>query len=159
MFEAYIQEQTDRIKGCPYANTISHEVQEKFAANLKTLTALITGSTLNKFIADEVSGENPYAAILPDIITDGQRKKAEEAIWHKIQTGTLSFTEPLVNILTLQLKNVTDAFLELLCRMEEHKAEICSALFDGKTYTKIKDIELSAGDTHNHGRSVFFMSL
>lgn len=47
----------------------------------------------------------------------------------------------------------------MLCRMDKHKEEISSALLGGKTYTKITDIELSAGDTHNHGRSVVILHI
>ena len=157
MFEAYIKEQKERVKCSFYAGLLCQKVEEKFESSLKTLTALITGSSAKRLIANEVSEDNPYAAMMPDIITSEQRKKAEKTIQQKIQAGTLSLPEPLLEILTIRLKNVTDAFLEMLCRMEKHKEEISSALLGGKTYTKITDIELSAGDTHNHGRSVVIL--
>jgi lantibiotic modifying enzyme len=38
--------------------------------------------------------------------------------------------------------------------MFENRKAICDELTDGKLYTKIEDIQLFAGDSHNHGRSV-----
>ncbi|MBQ8013077.1 MAG: hypothetical protein IJ257_01595 [Treponema sp.] len=136
MFEAYIKEQTDRVKCSFYAGLLCQKVEEKFESSLKTLTALMTGSSSKRLIANEISGENPYAAMLPELITSEQLKKAEETIQQKIQAGTLSLPEPLLEILTIRLKNVTDAFLEMLCRMDKHKEEISSALLAEKHIQK-----------------------
>ena len=154
MFQEYIDEQIARVNASPWASWLSGEVLRKLEASLLGITDTVTKSTVNRLIAQEASADNPFALSLPDMITDDERQRAGAAIREKLAGGELTFPRPLTDTLKMRLGFVTDAFLEMLGRIVENRAAICDALTGGKLYERIEDITLSAGDTHNHGRSV-----
>ena len=84
MFEQYIKKQLNRIKKCSQANMLEQAVFESFKKKLQMLSNLIIESTLNKCIADEVGQENPYAAMIPDLVTEEERQKALASIQNSI---------------------------------------------------------------------------
>ena len=153
MFEKYINEQTDRVKNCPQAKMLCDDVYTSFEKKLRIIVETVTKSTVTKYISEEAAADNPFAAV-PGLITDEQREKAVSALKNRLAGGEFSFPEQLTDILSLRLGNVTDAFLEMLSRMDENREAVCAALTNGRAYTRIEDVTLSAGDTHNCGRSV-----
>ena len=154
MFQQYVSEQMRRVKASPWAEMLSGEVVCKLEAALLDITGIVTKSTLNRWIAQEAAGENPFALSLPELITDEQRQSAIATIQNKLASGEMTFPQPLIDTMKMRLAFVADAFLEMLGRMAENREAICAALTDGRLYEKIEDITLSAGDTHNRGRSV-----
>lgn len=154
IFNKYINEQMSRLKGCNGEKLLSGRVLSVLENRLTELAESISESTLNGLITDEVLPENPLAKYSPDLITNEQRECAVGRIVDKLNNGELDLPKPLADILTLRLKNVTDGFIEMLDRMITHRDGICEALTGGKLFTCIGNIELSAGDTHNCGRSV-----
>ena len=153
MFQKYVHQQLDRVKACPQAAMLSQEVYAKFEERLNIICKVVSKSTMLKYMAEELSGENPFASV-PALIPEEQKKKAKDSIKEKLDSGVMTLPAPLTDILDLRLNSVTNAFLEMISRIDENRVEICNALTDGKLYTKIEDIQFSAGDTHNHGRSV-----
>ena len=154
IFNKYINEQMSRLKGCNGEKLLSGRVLSVLENRLTELAESMSESTLNGRITDEVLPENPLAKYSPELITNEQREKAVGRIAGKLDTGGLYLPKPLVDILTLRLKNVTDGFIEMLDRMTAHRDDICKALTGGRIFTCIENIALSAGDTHNCGRSV-----
>ena len=150
----YIEEQISKVRNHEGMSLLSEQVLSEFRKELCEITETVSGSTVKKLITDEVMPENPFAALNFDFITIQQKENAEKAICEKLKNSQLSMPEPLMKILHLRFENVTNAFLEMLERISEHREEICSALLDGKTFTHIEEMEFSAGDTHNHGRTV-----
>ena len=143
-----------RLKGCNGEELLSGQAVSVLEKRLTELAESVSESTLNGLITDEVLPENPLAKYFPELITNEQREKAVERIAGKLDTGGLYLPKPLADILTLRLKNVTDGFIEMLDRMTAHRDDICEALTGGRIFTCIENIALSAGDTHNCGRSV-----
>ena len=154
MFKEYIREQVQRLKSSPYAGMPGEETCRKLEEALQSITKIVTKSTLTRYIAEEAAGTNPFALTLPDLITDDERQRAVETIKDKLSRGELTFPAPLIDVLRQRLCLVMDAFLEMLSRLAENREAICGALTGGRLYTAIEDITFSAGDTHNHGRSV-----
>ena len=154
MFQNFMNEQMQRVKSSPYAGLPGEEAFRKFEEALLNVTSLVTNSTVTRYIAEEAAGTNPFALTLPDLVTDDERLRAIETIQKKLTRGELTFPAPLIERLQKRLCLVTDAFLEMLERLAENREAICGALTGGRLYTSIEDISFSAGDTHNHGRSV-----
>ena len=154
MFKEYIREQVQRLKSSPYAGMPGEETCRKLEEALQSITKIVTKSTLTRYIAEEAAGTNPFALTLPDLITDDERQRAVETIKDKLSRGELTFPAPLIDVLRQRLCLVMDAFLEMLSRLAENREAICGTLTGGRLYTAIEDITFSAGDTHNHGRSV-----
>ena len=150
----YIEEQISKVRNHEGMSLLSEQALSEFKKELCEIAETVSGSTVKKLITDEVMPENPFAALNFDFITIQQKENAEKAICEKLKNNQLSMPEPLMKILHLRFENVTNAFLEMLERILEHYEEICSTLLDGKTFTRIEEMELSAGDTHNHGRAV-----
>ena len=154
IFGKYINEQLNRLRGSSGEALLSEQAVSAFEDQMTELAESISRSTLDSLISDEVLPENPLAKYSPELITNEQREKAVLSIEEKLRACRLSLPAPLPDILTLRLRNVTDGFIEMLDRLITHRGEICGALTDGKLFTVIESIELSAGDTHNCGRSV-----
>ena len=154
MFQEYIDTQVNRVKASSCASLLGGEAACKFERELSANAERITGSTVTKLISMEAAASNSFAASFPALLTDEARRGAIEAIGKKLKSGELVFPKTLTDTLTCRLTVITDAFLEMLGRMFENRKAICDELTDGKLYTKIEDIQLFAGDSHNHGRSV-----
>lgn len=155
MFQDYTNFQLDRIKSCPQSGMSGENVFRKFEDVLRHLTSLITKSTQTKILA-QIMSDNPFAGV-PELLTDEDKKNALETAKHQIDEGTLIIPELLIDTLTRQLANVTDGFIEMLSRMDENQKAVCAALTGGKVYSRIDDITLDDGDTHNNGRSVIIL--
>ena len=153
-FDKYINEQLNRIRGCDGSSILSERVMQAFEKQLAGLAESVSESTVNGFITDEVLPENPLAKYSVDLITNEQRMNAVRRISEKLQSEELVMPAPLLDILTLRLSDVTDGIIEMLDRLTAHRDEICGALTGGIRFERIEDIALSAGDTHNRGRSV-----
>lgn len=154
MFQQYVSEQMQRVKASPWAAMLSGEATRKLEAALLGVIGQVTNSTVKREIAKEASASNPFALSLPDMITDEEQRRAINAIAKKMADGEFAFPQPMIETLKMRLGFVTDAFLEMLERMAENRDAICDALTEGRLYHTIEDVTLSAGDTHNHGRSV-----
>lgn len=154
MFQKYIDEQMLRVKRSPHAGLLGGDVYRRLEAALLDVTGQVTNSTVKREIAKEASVSNPFALSLPDMITDEEKQRAINAIAKRVADGKFAFPQPMIDTLTMRLGFVTDAFLEMLKRMSENRDAICEKLTGGKPYEKIEEMTLSAGDTHNHGRSV-----
>ena len=154
MFQQYVSEQMQRVKASPWAAMLSGEATRKLEAALLGVIGQVTNSTVKREIAKEASASNPFALSLPDMITDEERQRAISAIVKKRADGEFDFPQQMIETLKTRLGFVTDAFLEMLERMAENRDAICAKLTGGRQYEKIEDMTLSAGDTHNYGRSV-----
>jgi lantibiotic modifying enzyme len=152
--ESLITKQTARVEALPERALLSDAALARFSAALCVLAHTLSDSAVTQLLVCEVGDDNPLAALDPAMLTDEQRTRAEKAVNDRLNSGELSLPEPLTDILTLRLQNVTDAFIEMLVRLADHRAELGVLLPGGRTFTRIEDIVLSAGDTHNCGRSV-----
>lgn len=157
IFRIYIENQLEIIQHAKEAALLSERAVSEFADSLADVLERVTKSTVTNWIVEEITPENPFAAFTPDLMTNEQREKAKQSICDKITHGQLMIPEPLLSILNLRFKNLTEAFLEMLQRMSEHREEICQVLLNGKCYHQIENIIFSAGDTHNHGRAVMIL--
>lgn len=157
IFKIYIENQLAIIKHAKETVLLSEQAVSGFSDCLADVAERVTNSTVTNWIVQEVTPENPFAAFTLDLMTNEQREKAKQAICDKIAHGKLTIPEPLISILNLRFKNLTEAFLEMLQRMSEHQEEICQALLNGNYYHQIENILFSAGDTHNHGRTVMIL--
>ena len=157
MFRKAIDAQLERVRCCPQAGMLGEKVWERLEASLKRTTEMVTGSTMTHWVAREAAAENPLAAAHPELLTEAEKKRALDALRRQLDSGAMILPGPLTDCLTEQLDNKTDGFLEALARMEAHREEICAALTGGKLYQRIEDVTLSAGDTHNRGRSVMIL--
>ncbi len=153
MFRRFVEHQLARVRQCPQANMLGNRVFEGLEEALKRKVDLIASSTATHMISQAVLG-NPVAASFPDLITDAERAQALDTIRSQLDNGAMALPEPLVEYLELQLGYVTNAFLEALDRLVEHRDAICDALLGGRRFQAIDDIILSTGDAHNCGRSV-----
>ena len=158
MFQRFIEHQLSRARACPHAEMLGDTVFEELEAFLKQTTGFVAGSTATHLISQAAYAENPLAATLPDLLTEEERERALADVQHQLDSGAMSLPEPLVECLETQLANVTSAFLEALDRLVENRDAICGALLEGRRFQSIDDIGLSAGDTHNCGRSVMIFS-
>ena len=152
--EAFIQEQLRRISSLPAASLLSQRAFLQAQDLLEKIASDVAESTVNHWIAQEALAENPLAAYTLDLLTKDQRERATDRIGEKLARGELALPGPLERIIRLRLFNVTEGLMEMLCRMQENKAEICAALGIARPYTRIEDMGLSAGDTHHRGRNV-----
>ena len=149
--------QLDRVRNCPQAGMIGEKVYEKLETSLKRAAETITGSTVTQWVAERSAAENPFAAAHPEFLTNEEKNRAQDEITQQLESGTMTLPGPLSDCLAQKLEDVTDGFLEMLGRMEENREVICTALTGGKLYQRIEDAQLSAGDTHNRGRSVMVL--
>ncbi|MBQ9043709.1 MAG: DUF4135 domain-containing protein [Eggerthellaceae bacterium] len=133
---------------------LADKVYERLEGALRRKVAFITDSTVTHMVAQAVAADNPFAAAIPGLLTNQDRERGLASVRQQVESGALKLPEPLVERLELQLGYVTDAFLEALARLEENQDAICNALLDGRRFQVIEDVGLSAGDTHNRGRSV-----
>ncbi|SFQ29344.1 type 2 lantibiotic biosynthesis protein LanM [Butyrivibrio proteoclasticus] len=124
MIKSFIDEQIERVNSCPQANMLADKVFVHLENMLNSIGEDIVTSTTNGFFIE------------PDIY----------------KSGTISTT--LKEILRKRLYLVTDAFIEMLIRLERDKCAISDAIFPDKVYSKIEDVGFISGDTHNQGRSV-----
>ena len=154
MFRRFIESQLERVKQSPRADLLGDKAYAKLEDMLRRKTEFIAGSTATHLIAQVVAQDNPIVATLPDLMTQAERDQALATIREQLDSGARSLPETLVESLELQLGNATDAFLEALERLVAQRDAIGDALLSGKRFQTIDDIELSAGDTHNCGRSV-----
>ena len=152
--ENMIKEQTVRVEAMTECSLLSDSAKARFSENLHKNVETVSKSTVTHMLVQQVGDDNPLAALDPAMLTDAQHSYAEKAVNEALNNGTLTLPAPLTDILALHLKNVTDAFIEMLGRLDDHREELGALLPDGKTFTRIEDIIFSAGDTHNHGRSV-----
>ena len=127
MIKRFIDEQIERVSSCPQANMLADIVFVRLENVLNSIGEDIVTSTTNGFFIE------------PDIY----------------KSGTISTT--LKEILRKRLYLVTDAFIEMLIRLERDKCAISQALFPDKIYSKIEDVGFTNGDTHNEGRSVIII--
>ena len=151
---ALIQKEIMRVENHPARALLSDQALTRFSDALRGMVNMVSESTVTHLIAQEVAGENPFATLAPELIAKDQRESAEKALNERLNTGEMCLPEPMMDILRLRLSNVTDGFAEMLSRLAEHREELSRLLPEGRAYTRIEDIEFSAGDTHNHGRSV-----
>ncbi len=154
MFRRYVETELDRVKGCPQATMLSERAIERMGESLTRTAEFVAGDTATHLITKVLADENPIAASFPDLITKEERRQASDEIRRRLDEGTMSLPETLVERLTEQLSLATSAFVEALKRLEAHRDEICEELLDKRRFTTIMDVSLSAGDTHNGGRSV-----
>ncbi len=154
MFRRYVEAELDRVRDCTQAAMLSDRVYERLDDSLIRTAEFVAQDTVTHLVAEALADENPIAASFPDLITKEERRRAESEIRRRLDEGTMSLSETLVERLCGQLRSVTDAFVEALGRLEARRGEICEELFDGRRYETITDVRLSAGDTHNGGRSV-----
>ena len=152
MFQRLIDQQLERVRNSPQAGMLGEKVYEKLEGSLKRLTGLITQSTEAQLIAR--AADNPFAAALPALLTEEEKADARDRLLRQLERGEIQLPQTLADVLDLQLKNKTDAFLEAVARMADDRDAICAALLDGRKYRTIDDVTLSAGDTHDRGRSV-----
>lgn len=152
MFQRLIDQQLERVRNSPQAGMLGEKVYEKLEGSLKRLTGLITQSTEAQLIAR--AADNPFAAALPALLTEEEKADARDRLLRQLERGEIQLPQTLADVLDLQLKNKTDAFLEAVARMADDRDAICAALLDGRKYRTIDDVTLSAGDTHDCGRSV-----
>ena len=151
---ALIREQIARVEALPERALLSDAALARFSAALRKIAHTLSDSSVTQLLVREVGDDNPLAAFDPAMLTDDQRARAEEAVNDRLNRGDLSLPKPLTDLLTLRLQNVTDAFIEMLARLAAHRTELGELLPGGRTFTRIGDIDFSAGDTHNRGRSV-----
>ena len=157
MFRKLIDDEIERVKAASQAGMLGKKVYERFEGALNSVADEVTESTVTSFISAELKDGNPFAMI-PGLVTKEERERAVSAIERKIADGIIVLPEPLTEILALRLSNMTNAFLEMLDRISMNRKAVCDHLTGGRQYTKLEDIELSAGDTHNHGRSVMILT-
>lgn len=149
-----IKEQTARVEALPESALLSDGALVRFFEALRELAETVSQSTVTQMLVHEVGGDNPLAALDPALLTEQQRRSAEKAVNEALITGERALPKPLTDLLELRLKNVTDAFLEMLRRLAAHREELSVLLPEGRPFGRIEDLALSAGDTHNRGRSV-----
>ena len=154
IFQKLIDERLNSVRACPQAGMLGENVCRNLEKVLRRIVRRITQSTEEKLLSQEVTGSNPVAASWSFLLTKEERQDALRSIQQKLEDGRMTLPATLEEVLSQQLNSVTDAFLEMLARMEAHRDAICAALTGGKLYRRIEDITLSAGDTHNCGRSV-----
>ena len=152
--DALIQAQIDRIESHPARTLLSHQALTRFREALGQEADMMVQSTVTHLIVEEVGDENPFAALTPDLLTDEQREKALKSLNEKINGGEMALPGPLVDLLRLRLREVTDGFAEMLTRLQENLPALRALLPEEKAFARMEDIGFSAGDTHNHGRSV-----
>lgn len=154
MIHRYIDAEIDRVRDCPQAAMLSDKAFERLEESLVRVAGFVAGDALTCLVAEELEDENPIAATFPDLITKDERMRAESEIRRRVDEGTMSLPGALVERLTEQLGFRASAFIEALERLEARRDEISDGLLDGRRFTTIVDVGLSAGDTHNCGRSV-----
>ena len=154
MIHRYIDAEIDRVRDCPQAAMLSDKAFERLEESLVRVAGFVAGDTLTCLVAEELEDENPIAATFPDLITKDERMRAESEIRRRVDEGTMSLPGALVERLTEPLGFRASAFIEALERLEARRDEISDGLLDGRRFTAIVDVGLSAGDTHNCGRSV-----
>ena len=76
----------------------------------------VAGDTAAHLVAEVLADENPIAASFPDLITKEERSRALEEIRGRLDEGTMSLPETLVERLTEQLGSVASAFVEAVMR-------------------------------------------
>ena len=152
--EALIRKQVSKVENHHGSELLCGQVLSRFSEALHGLAMTVSQSTVTQMLVRQVGDSNPLAYLDPALLTDEQRSTAEKAVNEALISGTLSFPKPLTDILELRLQIVTEAFMEMIERLSAHREELGSMLPGGKTFTRIEDIALSAGDTHNMGRSV-----
>ena len=153
MFRDFIDPQIDRVRRCPQAGMLGEKVYKELESALKQTTNRIAGSTVMHMVS-QAAADNPFAAAFPALLTEEEKNRALAEVRRRHESGAVKLPDPLVGQLSRQLESQTDAFLEALVRMAENRDAICAALTGGRLYRTIENITLSAGDTHNQGRSV-----
>ena len=154
MLRRYVETELGRVRDCPQAAMLSDRVFERLDESFTRTAEFVAGDTATHLVAEVLADENPIAASFPDLITKEERSRALEEIRRRLDEGTMSLPETLVERLTEQLGSVASAFVEALGRLGARRDEICEGLFDGRRFETVTDVRLSAGDTHNGGRSV-----
>ena len=152
--ENMIREQTARVEALPEHALLSERALARISRTLRELAHTVSDSVVTQMLVRQVGDDNPLAALDPAMLTNEQREKAESAVNARLRRGELTLPKPLTGLLALRLQSVADAFAEMLARLAAHRAELGVLLPDGKTFTRIEDLDFSAGDTHNRGRSV-----
>ena len=132
MFRKYIDEQILRVKRSPHAGLLGEDVYRRLEGTLLDVTGIVTNSTVKREIAKEASAGNPFALSIPEMITDGEKQRAIDAIAKKLADGEFAFPQPMIDTLNARLSAVTDAFLEMLERIAENREEICATLTGGR---------------------------
>lgn len=122
MYRRFIESQLSRVRECPHAAMLSDNVYERLRETLRLKTEFIAGSSTTYLISQ--ASDNPFAATLPDLLTEAERAQALDKIRERLGSGAMSLPEPLVACLELQLGNATSAFIESLDRMVENRNAI-----------------------------------
>ncbi len=152
--DALIRAETARVERSPECGLLGERARARFSDALRAVAETVTQSTVTQLLVREVGEENPFAAIDPAMLTDAQREKAEKAVNERLLSGALALPKPLTDVVAQRLAYVTDAFIEMLRRLAACREALCELLPGGQPFTRIEDLGLSAGDTHNRGRSV-----
>ena len=153
-FQNYINEQVDIIKSHKYSNMLSEAAVAAFESFLDFIIIQTADSTLNKMLADKLLPENPLVAADIKFALKEQLDRALKELDDELESGEKVIPKPLHDILTKRIGFTTDAFLEMLTRITENREAICDVLNNGEVFTRIDELVLSAGDTHNCGRKV-----
>ena len=146
------------IRSCPGGGLLAEQASSHIGSALWGAAVAIVEDTWLGLVESEASSENPLAAFDLRLLTDRQRAAAELRLAQKASQGQAALPSTLDRVLRRRLENLSDALVEMLGRLLEHRERICSSLLDGNCYTRILDIQVSAGDTHNGGRSVAVLS-
>ena len=154
MFDSHIDAQLNRILACEGGGLLTQRALSSIRTNLSGVVDAVTSSTVTALVVEEVADKNPLAAFSADLIPNGQRQEALASLDAKFASGVLELSGPLADALESRLQDVADATIEMLWRLGAHKEQIRAVLADGAEFTRIDDLAMSAGDTHNHGRSV-----
>lgn len=155
LFQANIHEQIQRVRRSPHAGFLGGEVYRSLEDALLAVTRQVTGSTVDGMIAEEASRRgNPFASILPEMVTEEERDLAVRLLEEKRAAGEAVFPAPMEQLLQERLRDFTDAFLEMLERITENRERLRAVLPGQKPFRSVTGVTFSAGDPHRHGRSV-----
>ena len=104
-----------------------------------------------------LSYENDHFAFGGLLVTKEEKEEKAKQLLEMIDAGTFVIPETMVKAIEKRLDHFKDAYLQMFERIFSEREKICDLLFEGRQYSKILDLDLHAGDSHNHARSAIIL--
>lgn len=130
---------------------------EALKESLQMRLFLLSANALFSECLRHTQKKNPLAASLPKLVPDETRREgAEAALAELLERGITAFDAeyPLLRPrMETVVRHFETAVVEMLSRIDRHRASVSERFFDGMPITEIRSLSFSGADTHNCGRA------
>lgn len=110
-----------------------------------------TAGYFSKLLAELLKDENPFLQYDVNLLTQNEEVQAAPVLTEKLQNGEILLPERIVKNVNVILDHFSEFLESMLDDLTDYRTEICEALFEQETYSRITGIDM-AGDTHNYGK-------